>query len=199
MRISETKRSPIVPFRIACFEPEAPQRIAEQIAVGLQELGYYGSKPAVVLCIGTDRSTGDSLGPLTGSLLSSYSTLKAEVRGTLEEPVHASNLGEELDRLRDGVDRLVIAVDACLGQTTQVGTVCVGVGPLRPGAGVNKALPSVGDLHLTGTVNVGGFMEYLVLQNTRLSLVVKMARVLATSLAQVFGESVEAGKPRFVV
>ncbi len=199
MRIPNTNRSTTTPFRIACLEPEAPQRIAKQVMACLKVLGYYPGRPALILCIGTDRSTGDSLGPLTGSLLSSYTTLAVDVRGTLEDPVHASNLAEELERLADNSERLVIAIDACLGQTSQVGTVCVGTGPLRPGAGVNKALPAVGDLHLTGTVNVGGFMEYLVLQNTRLSLVMRMAQVLSGSLAQVFGGMVGSGQPRFTV
>jgi len=44
---------------------------------------------------------------------------------------------------------------------------------------VNKDLPPVGDIHMTGIVNVGGFMEYFVLQNTRLNLVVKMADIIA--------------------
>lgn len=50
------------------------------------------------------------------------------------------------------------------------------------GAGVNKQLPPVGDIHLTGIVNVGGFMEYFVLQNTRLSLVMRLSDIIATSL-----------------
>lgn len=33
-----------------------------------------------------------------------------------------------------------------------------------------------------GIVNVGGFMEYFVLQNTRLSLVMRMAHVIADGL-----------------
>jgi hypothetical protein len=33
-------------------------------------------------------------------------------------------------------------------------------------------------------VNVGGFMEFLVLQNTRLSLVYRMARVAAEGISQ---------------
>jgi len=33
-----------------------------------------------------------------------------------------------------------------------------------------------------GVVNVGGFMEYFVLQNTRLSLVMRMADVIAEGL-----------------
>ncbi|MGB4514418.1 MAG: DUF1256 domain-containing protein, partial [Bacillota bacterium] len=39
--------------------------------------------------------------------------------------------------------------------------------------------------HVTGIVNVGGYMEYLVLQNTRLSVVAKMAEVISKALSQV--------------
>jgi len=60
-----------------------------------------------------------------------------------------------------------------------IGYITVGEGPLKPGAGVNKELPQVGDAYITGVVNVGGFMEYLVLQNTRLSLVIRMADAIA--------------------
>ena len=44
------------------------------------------------LCIGTDRSTGDSLGPLVGHKLRRRSLRGAAVIGTLDKPVHAMNL-----------------------------------------------------------------------------------------------------------
>ncbi|MGE5590265.1 MAG: spore protease YyaC [Bacillota bacterium] len=143
------------------------------------------ASPVVVLCIGTDRSTGDSLGPLVGTFLAERPGLAAQVFGTLDSPVHAANLQEVMDWLKVKYERpLVVAVDACLGRLDSVGTVTVGEGPLRPGAGVNKSLPSVGDVHVTGVVNVGGFMEYFVLQNTRLNLVMKMSRVISTGVAE---------------
>ncbi|MGB4312546.1 MAG: DUF1256 domain-containing protein [Natronincolaceae bacterium] len=42
--------------------------------------------------------------------------------------------------------------------------------------------PAVGDISITGIVNLSGYMEYLVLQNTRLSLVMKMADTLVQSI-----------------
>ena len=49
---------------------------------------------------------------------------------------------------------------------------------------MNKKLPAVGDLHIHGIVNLNGFMEFFVLQNTRLSLVMKMADVIAQSIKE---------------
>ena len=58
------------------------------------------------------------------------------------------------------------------------------MGPSKHGAAMNKKLPAVGDLHIHGIVNLNGFMEFFVLQNTRLSLVMKMADVIAQSIKE---------------
>lgn len=139
----------------------------------------------VFLCIGTDRSTGDALGPLTGHKL--HKTLAAynyiHLYGTLDDPVHAKNLKDKVDHIYKSLNRpFIIAIDACLGRINRIGYIAINKGPLKPGAGVNKNLPPVGDISITGIVNLGGYMEYLVLQNTRLSLVMKMAETLAQSI-----------------
>jgi putative sporulation protein YyaC len=139
-----------------------------------------------VVCVGTDRSTGDALGPLVGSKLRGLIGQERTVRllGTLDEPVHAGNLTQAVASInvtnpqRDPV----LAVDACLGKAGSVGQITVNMGPLRPGAGVAKDLPLIGNVHIAGVVNVGGFMEYLVLQNTRLSTVMRMADAIARGI-----------------
>ncbi len=137
----------------------------------------------VFLCIGTDRSTGDALGPLVGSKLKKSTSSHFRVYGTLDEPVHAVNLRETLDHIEAEYQKpLIVAVDACLGRYSNVGNINVHSGPLKPGAGVKKDLPEVGVFHMIGIVNVGGFMEYFVLQNTRLSVVMNMSNVIVDSI-----------------
>lgn len=164
--------------------PDAAAGIARTLSGFGQEL--IDERDAVLLvCVGTDRSIGDALGPLVGTLLEERGATPFKVLGTLDQPVHASNLSDTLQRIENEYRRpLVVAVDACLGRMESVGTVTVARGPLRPGAGVNKSLPTVGQLHVTGVVNVGGFMEYFVLQNTRLNLVMRMAKVIAHGVSQ---------------
>lgn len=143
------------------------------------------SADLVILCIGTDRSTGDALGPLVGSKLSQYKNTTIGLYGTLDEPVHAMNLEETLKAIEANHQHpYIIAIDACLGKLKNVGMINLADGPLRPGAGVKKELPPVGDIHITGIVNVGGFMEYFVLQNTRLNLVMKMADVISAAIIE---------------
>lgn len=139
----------------------------------------------VVLCIGTDRCTGDSLGPLTGHKLEKRIKGFKDVylHGTLEEPVHAKNLGETIDLIKYSYKNpFVIAIDACLGNINRIGCIKVSNGPLKPGAGVNKDLPLIGDINVLGIVNLAGFMEFMMLQNTRLSLVMKMADGISRSI-----------------
>jgi putative sporulation protein YyaC len=143
------------------------------------------NRPIVFVCIGTDRSTGDSLGPLVGSLLEEKDVSSFHVYGTLDEPIHAVNLDERLKEIAlKHHDPYIIGIDACLGRMKNVGVIQVGNGPVKPGAGVNKELPAVGDIHITGIVNVSGFMEFFVLQNTRLNLVMKMAKTIANGIYQ---------------
>ena len=51
----------------------------------------------------------------------------------------------------------------------------VGQGSLEPGLGVKKKLPPVGDISITGIVNLSGAFEHFLLQTTRLSTVMELA------------------------
>ncbi len=146
-----------------------------------------------VVCVGTDRSTGDALGPLTGSLLEEEALSGLRVWGTVDSPIHAANLESFIADFDPSLP--VLAVDACLGPRRYVGTVSLAEEPLRPGAGVNKRLPSVGTMHITGTVNMNGFMEFYILQNTRLSRVMRMARWVASGI-MLATEWIRQGAPR---
>lgn len=143
----------------------------------------------VVLCIGSDRSTGDALGPLTGSKLKLLNVFP-HIYGTLDDPIHATNLETRLQAIHDSVSQpFVLAVDACLGKLENVGFVTLGHGSVKPGAAVNKNLPAVGNAYITGIVNVGGFMEHMVLQSTRLNLVMRMADTIAHGISFGLGRN----------
>lgn len=138
------------------------------------------------VCIGTDRSTGDSLGPLVGYKIEHMNYPNVFVYGNLDNPTHAKNLDEVMRQVYARHTKpFVIAIDASLGRMDHVGYITVGEGSIKPGEGVNKDLAPVGNMHITGIVNFGGFMDFLVLQNTRLSLVMKMADLIAQGIKYV--------------
>lgn len=177
----KTVQDSTITFKMQHTEKHCASSIATHLTAFFRSIPAY--QDIVWVNIGTDRSTGDSLGPLVGSRLLRYSFSDIHLYGTLDNPVHAMNLEETLKQIHETYyNPFIIGIDACLGQVSSVGCVQIGNGPLKPGAGVKKELPSVGNIHITGIVNVGGFMEYFVLQNTRLSLVMNMAETIAKGI-----------------
>ncbi len=137
----------------------------------------------LVLCIGTDRSTGDSLGPLTGYKLKEQQVHRIQIIGTLERPVHAMNLEQSMAMIRLRYpDHVIIAVDASVGSQDHVGCITLGKGALRPGLGVCKDLQAVGDIFITGIVGGYGNYDPLMLQSVRLSVVMRMADYICESV-----------------
>lgn len=73
------------------------------------------------------------------------------------------------------INPYIIAIDSCLGSINNIGKVFIQKKPLLPGLALNKNLPAVGDMSITGIVNVSGGFDFLVLQNTRLYTVMNLA------------------------
>ncbi len=137
----------------------------------------------VFLCIGTDRSTGDCLGPLVGEKLRFLERDNLAFYGNLESPVHAKNLCETITKIySDYSNPFIIAIDACLGSLQNVGKVFIENKPLLPGSAMNKDLPEVGDMSITGIVNISGALDFMVLQNTRLYTVMKLADLISNGI-----------------
>lgn len=169
-------------YRILYNEENVVNKLTEQI------ISWFPRMPReyVVVCIGTDRSTGDSLGPLTGSLFSAKKPKHMKLYGTLHQPVHATNLTDYMKEIaHNHKNPFIIAIDACLGKNSSVGNLITGIGPVLPGAALKKSLPEIGDVHITGVVNMSGFMEHSILQNTRLSVVMDMAEIISAVLDSI--------------
>lgn len=143
-------------------------------------------KEIIFACIGTDRSTGDSLGPLVGTQLEK---LGYHVLGTLEHPLHALNLEERMTEVNEKYpDHFVLAIDACLGNSHSIGDILVQPNGLYPGKAVGKDFPMVGNACIKGIVNIGGYMEYQVLQSTRLHLVYTMSNLISDACHRMMVE-----------
>src|SRR5690554_6002404 len=73
--------------------------------------GYKEDKQLIILCIGTDRSTGDSLGPLIGSKLLE-TDINAVVMGDIHNPCHGANIEEYIAKIKNDYDNpYIIAID----------------------------------------------------------------------------------------
>ncbi|MGO4111067.1 spore protease YyaC [Paenibacillus sp. YAF4_2] len=139
----------------------------------------------VFLCIGTDRSTGDSFGPLVGSKLVERGW--PHVIGTLKQPCDALRVIEAVKQSAEHT--VVIAVDACLGKPQSVGRFITAEGPLTPGQATGAKLPAVGHYSIAGVVNASSHKPYMTLQTTSLYAVMQMAEAVAESVDKAWQEA----------
>ncbi|RBP90656.1 putative sporulation protein YyaC [Cytobacillus firmus] len=158
----------------------------EKMVTKLEQIFYSTSREIVILCIGSDRSTGDSLGPLAGKILKEKN-IPYPVYGTLQEPVHALNIKKVLKEIKETYDDpFIFGIDACLGDERQIGYILIREGSFIPGNAVNRALPSVGDFHLKAIVNtLDPLSPVHSLNSTRLYMVLKLAEIIAEIISRV--------------
>ncbi len=147
-------------------------------------------KPPVIVCVGSDLAIGDSLGPITGSMLK-YKTqgLNVFLYGTLSAPVTAKEIGYMRTFLKEThEDSPVVCIDAAVGGEGDIGLIKITDNPLLPGAGANKKLGSIGDMAILGIVAEKSISNYNLLNTTRLNLVYTMAEILSDSLSTLLWE-----------
>lgn len=146
--------------------------------------------PPVVVCIGSDLAIGDSLGPITGSLLK-YKTqgLPFYLYGTLAAPVTAKEIAYMRTFLREThPTSQVVAIDAAVGNKGDIGLIRVTDSPLLPGAGADKKLGEIGDVTIMGIVAEKSLQNYGLLNTTRLNLVYTMSELISEALSALLWE-----------
>ncbi|MDO5147578.1 MAG: spore protease YyaC [Eubacteriales bacterium] len=139
----------------------------------------------LILCIGTDKITGDCLGPLVGTRLLEQ-RCPIPVYGTLQYPVHASNLSTIVTKIRrDFHNPFLIVVDASVGTREKVGYVSFSTEPVYPGRGVCRPLFPIGNLSLTGIIHEDSPHCEIQLPYTRLYTIYRMADYLCKVILRV--------------
>lgn len=143
---------------------------------------HFNSYNVLFFCIGSDRSTGDSLGPLVGSFLKKKGY--TNIIGTLNDNVTAENIALQISKIP--TNKHIIVVDSTLSSKQHIGKYFINDSGLKPGAGLGKSLPVVGEYSIAGVVSISGPLAYHILQSTKLSLVISMAENITESIAARF-------------
>ena len=146
-------------------------------------LEVYKTIKPVIVCIGSDLAIGDSLGPLLGTLLKNKLQGKAYVYGSLKSPVTA----KEAITISKTIKSLhpfskILAIDAGVGDKNDVGLIKVCNYGLKPGLGVDKNLPLIGDACIIGIVSEKQDALNNLFSATRLSLIYKMCDVISSGI-----------------
>ena len=156
----------------------------------LKKILKNSSAPPVVLCIGSDLSVGDSLGPLVGTMLKSrLKTLNVYVYGTLSKPITAHEVKYVNNFLsKTHPNSTVIAVDAAVGNSQDVGLIKISEKALKPGSGAQKNLNMVGDASIMGIVAEKSLFNYALFSATRLNMVYRMAKIISDLIYDYFND-----------
>ncbi|OLN23048.1 spore protease YyaC [Domibacillus antri] len=158
----------------------------EIIACELQNIFQKtASREIVILCIGSDLSIGDSLGPLVGTILEEKQ-VPYHVYGTLKEPVHAQNITNIVNKIHKRFkDPFIFSIDASLGKNSEIGYISLEEGPLTPGKALKRNLPNVGDYHIKAIVNeIDPSSPTKFLKETRLYMVMNLSKIIAEMIVQ---------------
>lgn len=159
-------------------------------SLALKKLLPSPQKPPVVVCIGSDLSVGDSLGPVTGTKIKEkLSGHNLYIYGTLAKPVTAHEV-RYLNTFLAKTHPLspVIAIDAAVGAAGDIGLIKIAPHGVKPGSGANKKLARVGNISILGIIAEKSVFNYSLLSATRLNIVYRMADIIAEGVTNFLFE-----------
>ncbi|MBB3108520.1 putative sporulation protein YyaC [Paenibacillus phyllosphaerae] len=137
-----------------------------------------------VVCIGTDRSTGDSFGPWVGTILAELGW--PLVIGTLAAPCDA----EHYEAMIAGIpeNKTIMAIDASLGRPDAVGGFLIAEGPLYPARATGGSLAPIGHYSIAGVVGPHSPRAYWSLQRASLYQIIRMAKQAAAAFCEAWDQ-----------
>ena len=94
--------------------PKAPAQIGHILTNMVTDI-ILPNQEIIILCIGSDRSTGDSLGPVIGHKFKDFISPGLYLLGDLNQPIHAANLNHCIKSIQKTPDNpFILAIDASL-------------------------------------------------------------------------------------
>ena len=143
----------------------------------------------IFLCIGTDRITGDTFGPLVGYKLDRLfkDTSKINIIGNLSQPVCCNNIENVINSINEQYNNpFIVAIDSALSIVPEnIGRIKVSEGGLCVGSGLDKNNVHIGDMNIKGIVGRDTrkpIQNFKILQNISLNLVMRLADTVSKGI-----------------
>lgn len=119
----------------------------------------------IFICVGSNKITGDSLGPIVGAKLKQKLGTNIAIIGTTETPVNYENIKEINDNIKiKYLNPCVICVDSAMGKNADIGKIIVNWGGITLGKAVNNGIYLESHINIKGVV---GKEEEEILTNFR--------------------------------
>lgn len=140
----------------------------------------------IILCVGSDKVIGDSLGPVVGDMLINDLNIGAVVYGRTGANVNSVNIAR-YDKFikRYHKNAFIIAVDACLGQQNDIGKIKMKNDGVAAGLAVGRTDIRVGNLGFVGVVGAISSDNMDALRRVDCDIIVKLAATIATKISSL--------------
>lgn len=147
----------------------------------------------VILCIGTDKITGDCFGPLVGSFLiklfENYNIFNISIYGTLENNINYNNIDKILKRIyKIHQNPCIVVVDAALSKKENIGKIYVSDEKTILGKSLNKNNLLIGDISIKAVVGKDYKLakyNFVNLQNISLNVVMNLANIVSEGIFEI--------------
>lgn len=116
----------------------------------------------IVLCIGTNKVIGDSIGPMVGEYLNKLLESREEkknivIYGNMNKTLNLKNLKQILEtEITKYENPFIITIDAALGRTELIEQIFVGKGNIQIGSCLGNGICCYSNLYLKGIVGKEG-------------------------------------------
>lgn len=139
------------------------------------------------LCIGSEKISGDSVGPIVGSLLKDKYKLPFPVLGTEDKPVNGINLPHYVDNIRTYFpEHKIIAIDSAVGSKRDMWSVKIKKGGVVAGGAIASKNPRIGDIGILAVVGEKNSDVLSTLLEAPVDEIERMAEYIAGLIYNVF-------------
>lgn len=148
-----------------------------------------GKEKPIIICVGSDIAVGDSLGPFVGTKLIENLNNDFFVYGSLKNPITAKEVKTVSRKIKlIHPNSKIIVVDAALGKKSEIGYVKVLDRGIKPGLGVKKNLPLIGDVSIIAIVGEYSGKNYILTGKERFNLIYTMGIDIANGITLAFNK-----------
>ena len=143
----------------------------------------------IILCIGTKKIIGDSIGPIIGENIKYMENEYLRIYGALENTINFNNAKSILTEIYENFDNpYLITIDAALGNKESMGRVILNKGYIKIGKALEKSICFYSNLTIkcvVGENTNSRFNNLIELKNADVEQVKKMANIVSSGIEKV--------------
>ena len=115
-------------------------KFIRELEVGAKDLNHIYSN-VIILCIGTKKVLGDSVGPLVGENIKYLENEYIKIYGVLEHTINFNNAKNIIGDIYKNFDNpYIITIDSALGSKENMGQVILNKGYIKIGKALEKSI-----------------------------------------------------------